>query len=185
MKRESSATREADKVPEPRQTPENEQPQPTSHSDAPEEHPAKKADPTKELTNQLQRLQAEFDNYRKRVEQEATDAKERGKVEAVKELLPVIDALELALTHANTPEGKDALAQGVATIHSQLKQILERLGVHAIATEGMVDPRHHEVYLTETSDKHPANSIIQTLQKGYTRNGTILRTAKVKAARAQ
>lgn len=141
-------------------------------------------DPVQELTQQLQRLQAEFDNYRKRVNAEATDAKERGKVDVIKELLPVIDALELAVAHAKTPEGKDALVHGVATIHNQLKQILERLHIHEIPQSGLVDPRHHEVYLTETTDKHPANSVIQTLQKGYIRNGTILRTAKVKAARA-
>ena len=141
-------------------------------------------DPVQELTQQLQRLQAEFDNYRKRVNAEAVDVKERGKIDVIKELLPALDALELAIAHAKSPEGKDALIQGIATIHSQLKQILERLGVHEIPEHGLVDPRHHEVYLTETTDKHPANSVIQTLQKGYIRNGTILRTAKVKAARA-
>ena len=164
----------------------HEAPAPAAEQPQPEivEAPAEVKDPVQELTSQLQRIQAEFDNYRRRIAAETMSATERGKIDVIKELLPAIDALELAIVHSKTPEGKNALSQGVTTIHNQLKQILERLGVQEIPQTGLIDPRHHEVYLTETTDKHPANSVIQTLQKGYIRNGTILRTAKVKAARA-
>ena len=137
-----------------------------------------------ELIEQLQRLQAEFENYRKRIESQNQDAAAKGQEKLIKEILPIVDSLELAIKHysANHKEHESDLLKGIELIYSQLKATLENLGVQRINTEGTVDPRLHEVYLTETADAQP-NTILETLQHGYVRHGTVLRTAKVKAAR--
>jgi len=140
----------------------------------------KETDEKQELVDQLQRLQAEFENYRKRVDFEIMQAKDRGEEAVIKELFPVIDSFELAIKHHS--ECEDELLKGVELIYSQLLSQLERLGVHRIPAEGIVDPRLHEVYIAEQSEQ-PEHTIIEVLQQGYTRNGTVLRTAKVRAAR--
>lgn len=139
--------------------------------------------PTKEqeLVSQLQRLQAEFDNYRKRVEAESQRAAEKGQEKLIKDVLAIVDSMELALKH-NT-EKENELTKGLELIYSQFLSALESWGVHRIQSEGPVDPRLHEVYITDTSDTVQPNHILETLQHGYTRSGVVLRTAKVKAAR--
>lgn len=136
------------------------------------------------LLEQLQRLQAEFDNYRKRSEADVASASERGREGAIKELLPVIDSLMLARSHAasGTPNVEE-LAKGLTLIHNQLNTLLEAWNVTTVPETGTADPRFHEVYLTETLQDKPAGTILQVLQPGYVRNGVVLRTAKVKAAR--
>ena len=142
------------------------------------------ADPNKirenELVGQVQRLQAEFDNYRKRVTADMKFAAEKGQEKLVKDLLPIVDSVDLALKHYGTESSE--LAKGLALIHSQLMTTLENWGVTQIPCEGNVNPQFHEVYLTETAGA-PQNTILDVLQPGYQRHGTVLRTAKVKAAR--
>lgn len=152
------------------------------------------SDPVIELTNQLQRLQAEFDNYRKRGEAEAKRISERHVEAILRELLPIIDGTELCIQHYGPKQDKeekqenaksDELLTGITLIHKQLEHVLEHWGVTRIPAEGQVDPKLHEVYLTETTNAHTPGSIITVLQQGYTRNGTVLRTAKIKAARKE
>jgi molecular chaperone GrpE len=158
---------------------------PETQTPAPET-PAQPSDQTQELIGQLQRLQAEFENYRKRVDAQSQDAAAKGQEKLIKELLPAIDSLELAIKHygANHKQHESDLLKGIELVYSQLKSTLENLGVHRAKADGLVDPRLHEVYLTETSDA-PSNTILEVLQHGYVRHGTVLRTAKVKAARKE
>lgn len=139
-----------------------------------------------ELTSQLQRLQAEFENYRKRVDAEGQQAGQKGQEKLLKDLLTVVDSLDLALKHntalTETNPAFTELRQAMLLIHNQLSQFLEQHAVERIPTTGVVDPRLHEVYTTETADA-PAGTILETFQSGFRRNGTVLRTAKVKAAR--
>lgn len=141
--------------------------------------PSVKPDEKQELIDTLKRLQAEFENYRKRADAECRSSQSRGENAVIIELLPVIDSFEQALKHS---DGKSELHTGVQHIYTQLLSQLERLGIHRIQETGIVDPKLHEVYLV-AQNSGPEGTIIETLQHGYVREGTVLRTAKVKAAR--
>ncbi len=140
-----------------------------------------------ELTEQLQRLQAEFANYRKRTEADAALAAEKGQEKFLRDLLSVADSVMLALKHdvaSEKPAKAEAdLRVGLNLIKDQFNQLLERFGVETVDCTGTVDPRLHEVYLTETTKDAPNGAILEVLQQGYQRRGSVLRTAKVKAAR--
>jgi molecular chaperone GrpE len=172
----------------PHNAPPEAQKTPPAADQAPTEHEETLAptQPSEEqrLLEQLQRLQAEFDNFRKRSDADAASAMERGREGAIKELLPVIDSLMLARSHAaSAAPNVEELAKGLTLIHNQLDSLLEAWNVKTVPETGTVDPRFHEVYLTETLPDTPAGTITQVLQPGYVRNGVVLRTAKVKAAR--
>lgn len=136
-------------------------------------------DETQELTEQLQRLQAEFDNYRKRVEKEQEIQRTRLTDSLVREMLPIMDNFSHALEHSKT-EGKinaDDLLKGLLMVKEQLTTTLQEQGVEEIPTEGKFDPQLHEAVSTQEG-KEPGK-IAKTFQKGYTRNGRLLRPARV------
>jgi molecular chaperone GrpE len=126
-----------------------------------------------ELTNTLQRLQAEFDNYRKRMDKETEDKKQVARASVIKNLLPVLDSFEQAV--------KTDTSEGLARLYAQLVDALEREGLKPIPTRGQFDPYQHEVLLTEKKDQEEG-TILEELQKGYTYKGTLLRTSKVKVS---
>lgn len=134
-----------------------------------------------ELTEQLQRLQAEFSNYRRRAEADAKDARNQGKDGLFKELFAVIDSIELALKHRK--DHACEVTEGLELIYSQLLSMLEQHGITKIPMQDVVDAKLHEVYLTETKADAKDGAILDVLQSGYARGDTVLRTAKVKAAR--
>lgn len=135
-----------------------------------------------ELIGHIQRLQAEFENYRKRTEKE----NERFRVQAcndlIEELLPLMDSLELAIRNAR-PDERNPFYQGIELVYAQFRGLLERYGVEEIPAEGRFDPQLHEAMLAEEAPGAERGSIIETLQRGYTQRGTVLRTAKVKVAK--
>jgi molecular chaperone GrpE len=123
-----------------------------------------------------QRIQADFENYRKRVARETAAAGERARSGLVRELLPIVDNLERAL--ASAEEGEQHLAQGVRLVHSELIAVLERNGVEQFDPVGdKFDPSEHEA-LSVTSDGEPG-LVVQVVERGYRSNGTILRPARV------
>lgn len=132
-----------------------------------------------ELKDSLQRLQAEFENYKKRTEKETIDRAKFSNADLIARLLDVVDNFELALKH----ECKDSeFAQGMQMVHNQLMKQLEDEGLLTIKTVGeKFDPYRHEAMLKEKSDKEE-NTIIEELQRGYILNGKVLRNAKVKIA---
>lgn len=132
-----------------------------------------------ELTESLQRLQAEFENFKKRTDKEKQDFCKYAEKELMVELLPVLDNFELALK--NTKDNSEFI-KGVELIYSQLVSGLEKKGLKIIETQGKFDPHKHEVLLQEESDKD-SGEILEELQKGYQLNETILRTAKVKVSK--
>ncbi len=133
----------------------------------------------KELTESLQRLQAEFENFKKRTDKEKQDFCKYAEKELMVELLPVLDNFELALK--NTKDNSEFI-KGVELIYAQLVSGLEKKGLKIIETQGKFDPHKHEVLLQEESDKD-SGEILEELQKGYQLNETILRTAKVKVSK--
>jgi molecular chaperone GrpE len=127
-----------------------------------------------------QRTRADFDNYRKRVTKETSEALARGKAELARELLPVIDNLERALQAGEDPSAHEALARGVALVHDELRSRLQSAGVEAFDPIGeRFDPQLHEALSTRPEEGTDAGIVIETLEKGYRLNGQVLRPARV------
>lgn len=125
-----------------------------------------------------QRAQADFDNYRKRAAREVAAAGERAKGALVRELLPVVDNLERALTSARPDE--QHLAEGVRLVHSELVGALERNGVEQFDPKGdRFDPSLHDALSVRSEDGAEAGVVLDVVEKGYKVNGTVLRPARV------
>ena len=133
-----------------------------------------------EYLDALQRAQAEFANYKKRVARDQESLVARAGERIVKELLPILDDLERALEAAEQHE-EAKLEEGVKLVHRQLEQILEREGVAAVETNGRFDPHVHEALLTQPSEAEEG-SVIEVLQKGYRLGDRVLRPARVVVA---
>ena len=133
-----------------------------------------------ELIDTLQRLQADFDNYRKRAARDQESLVARAGERIVKELLPVLDDLERALEAVESHEEAE-LEDGVKLVHRQLEQLLEKEGLALVETDGQFDPHVHEALLTQTSDADEG-SVIEVLQKGYRLGDRVLRPARVVVA---
>ena len=125
----------------------------------------------------LQRLKAEFDNYRKRVARDQHELAARASERLVKELVPVLDDLERALEAAAQHE-EAKLEEGVGLVHRSLAELLAREGVAEIPTDGKFDPHVQEALLAQPSEQEEG-TVIQVLQKGYTLGDRVLRPARV------
>ena len=130
-----------------------------------------------ELFDRLQRLAAEFDNYRKRSVREAAATLERANERLVKELLPVLDDLGRALEAAEEHEGAK-LEEGVRLVHRSLAGLLAREGLAEIETDGRFDPHIHEALLSQPSEADEGD-VIEVVQKGYKLGDRVLRPARV------
>jgi molecular chaperone GrpE len=133
-----------------------------------------------ELIDTVQRVKAEFDNYRKRAARDQESLVARAGERIVKELLPILDDLERALEAAESHE-EAKLEEGVKLVHRQLEQLLEREGLAPVATDGKFDPNVHEALLSQPSAADEG-SVIQVLQKGYRLGDRVLRPARVVVA---
>jgi molecular chaperone GrpE len=123
-----------------------------------------------------QRIQADFENYRKRAAREAAAAGERARSGLVRDLLPIVDNLERAL--ASAEDGEQHLAEGVRLVHSELIAVLERNGVEQFDPAGdKFDPSEHEAL--SVRDDGESGLVLEVIEKGYRSNGTILRPARV------
>ena len=131
-----------------------------------------------EYLDSLQRLKAEFDNYRKRAAREQGDLISRAAERLVKELVPVLDDLERALEFAEVHE-EAKLEDGVRLVHRELVDALQKEGLTEIDTAGAFDPHVHEALLTQPSDEAEAGAILQVLQKGYRLGDKVVRPARV------
>ena len=125
---------------------------------------------------QAQRLQAEFENYRKRNASLASDSRDDGVRETVKQLLPVVDNFERALV--NAPE--DGFAQGIRNIAKQLSDALAKCGAEELPAEGQFDPHLHEAVMKDNVEGKESGEITAVLQKGWRVKGKIVRYAMVK-----
>jgi len=123
-----------------------------------------------------QRVQADFENYRKRVVRETAAAGERARSGLVRELLPIVDNLERAL--ASAEEGEQHLAEGVRLVHSELIAVLERNGVEQFNPTGdKFDPAEHEALSVKTEGE--PGVVLEVVERGYRSNGSVLRPARV------
>ncbi|MGB9757444.1 MAG: nucleotide exchange factor GrpE [Candidatus Bipolaricaulaceae bacterium] len=133
----------------------------------------------KRLKEELLRLAAEFDNYKKEVAKEREFWRERAMDEALLLFLPVYEALERAV---NTDQDLNELREGLRALQGLFQEVLARLDCQPIPTVGMdFDPLYHEAVVAEESDQ-PRNRILAELERGWTRKGRVLRPAKVKVS---
>jgi molecular chaperone GrpE len=135
-----------------------------------------------QLEDRWLRLQADFENHRKRTLREKQEALSYGHELVVKDLLPVVDNLERAIEHASASSGADfeGMLQGVELVRRELLAVLAKHGVSPIEAEGEVfDPNLHEALAQMEDDRVPAGRIGRMLQKGYRLRDRLLRPARV------
>ncbi len=125
----------------------------------------------------LQRVAADFDNYRKRTVREQESLVARAHERLVAKLLPVLDNLERALDAAAQHE-EIKLEEGVRLVHRELRQVLAKEGLVAVETDGKFDPHEHEALLTQPSEAEEG-AILEVIQKGYRLGDRVLRPARV------
>jgi molecular chaperone GrpE len=127
-----------------------------------------------------QRTRADFDNYRKRVAKETSDALARGKAELARELLPVIDNLERALQSGGDTAAHESLVRGVELVLDEIRGKLASAGVEAFDPTGeKFDPELHEALSAQPAEGTDSGVVLETVEKGYRLNGQILRPARV------
>ncbi|HYX68837.1 MAG TPA: nucleotide exchange factor GrpE [Terriglobales bacterium] len=133
-----------------------------------------------ELYDRLARMQAEFDNARKRAAKEQADFREYAAADAIKPLLPILDSLERALAHA--PAG-DEFRAGVELIYKQMLDALGKLGLRAIPSVGEpFDPHLHQAVQMVDTTQAPDHQVLEELQRGYKLKDRLLRPAMVRVA---
>jgi molecular chaperone GrpE len=141
-----------------------------------------------ELKDRLARRQADFENYRKRVDKERTETYNRVAADIAAKLLPVLDNLKRALEAESSVEGAESdefrhFLSGVDLIYKQLNGVLEALGVKPIAAVGeQFDPHVHEAVVTEATDDYEPDTVMQEIVSGYRLGDKLIRPALVKVA---
>ena len=156
------------------------------------------ADPVKELQEKFKtteeeakqsydrylRVSADFENYKKRSAREMDDFHKFANQSLVKELLPIVDNLELAIKSAKENKNVDnCLLDGVDLTLKEILKIFEKYHVKPIETLGKTfDPKYHEAVMREETDKHPENVITNEMQKGYLIHDRLLRPSMVVVA---
>ena len=132
-----------------------------------------------ELTDTLKRLQAEFENFKKRIDKEKIEFVKFAHADVIASMLPVLDSFEIALKNTTNNE---KFIKGIELIYSEMYNLLQKEGLKPIDAIGKkFDPHKHEVMLKEKSDKEE-DTIIEELQKGYMLKDNVLRYSKVKVS---
>ena len=133
------------------------------------------------LLDRMARMQAEFDNARKRAAKEQQDFRDYALADTIKTLVPVLDSFDRALQ--SSPQ-KSEFHAGVELIHKQLVDALAKLGVRPISAKGeQFDPRFHEAIEMVDTDDAEDHQVLEELQRGYKLKDRLLRPAMVKVAR--
>lgn len=142
-----------------------------------------------ELKDRLARRQADFENYRKRMDRERSETYNRVVIDIAGKLLPVLDNLKRALEAESSVEASESdefrhFLSGVDLIFKQLNGVLEALGVTAIASVGEpFNPHVHEAVVTEATDQYEPDTVIQEIVSGYKLGDKLIRPALVKVAK--
>ena len=150
---------------------------------------AEQADPQSDLAAErdkylelAQRTQADFENYRKRAAKDLSATGNRARIGVIREILPVVDNLERALSVAPAGDG-DAFVEGVRLVYRELEGALARAGVEAIEPEGdTFDPNVHEALSMRPQDGAESGTVIDVIEKGYRTADTVVRPARVVVA---
>lgn len=143
------------------------------------------AEKAKENWDKYLRLQADFENARKRWERDKQEIARYGNEDLIHDVLNVIDDLERSLELAQgNHEDFTAFLKGVEMILSHLYDLLKRYGVSVMEAKGKIfDPNYHEALMQIENNQAPENTVIEELQKGYLLDDKVIRTAKVKVSK--
>jgi molecular chaperone GrpE len=136
-----------------------------------------------ELTNTLKRIQAEFENYKKRRDKEYADRVKLAGEMVMTALLPVLDTFDKALEDAKNNGDAQKLRKGLESVHRQLMQALRGEGLKEIKTGDKFDPFMHEALMREEDENGEDGKILEVYQKGYTLGPKVIRTSKVKVSK--
>ncbi|MDY0237650.1 MAG: nucleotide exchange factor GrpE [Campylobacterales bacterium] len=136
-----------------------------------------------QLEDRYLRANAEFENFRKRLEKEKMQAISYAHEQFAKDLLPVIDTLEIALTSSKDSENSEKILEGISLTIDQFLKCFQKHGIEAISTDGEFDPNVHDAVMQVESEDHKNGEIVQVLQKGYTIKDRILRPSMVSIAK--
>jgi molecular chaperone GrpE len=144
-----------------------------------------KEEEAKETYDRLLRVSAEFENYKKRSARDMDDFRKFAIQSLLKELLSVVDNLELAINSANENQQSDSsLKEGLDLTHREILHVLEKFNVTPIASKGeLFDPTYHEAVMQEETDEYPENTVINEMQRGYLIHDRLLRPAMVVVAK--
>lgn len=144
-----------------------------------------KEEEVKETYDRLLRNSAEFENYKKRSAREMDDFRKFANQSLLREMLTVVDNLELALNAVNTDQADDnPLIEGLELTHKEILRVFEKFNVALIKAKGEpFDPTYHEAVMQEETDEYPENTIINELQSGYLIHDRLLRPAMVVVAK--
>ena len=130
--------------------------------------------------DRLLRKQAEFENYKKRVERERSEFAQFASSELMKELLHSLDSFDLAIRNAAGERGAENTLRGFELIYKQLLDTLTRFGLKPIEAKGKTfDPNYHQAVSTQAAPDLEENTVIEEMRKGYTLHGRLLRPAMV------
>ena len=157
-----------------------EEPEREEEAPSPEEL-ARLVQEKEEQHDRLLRIQADFDNYRKRVQKEQASLLRYGAENALREILPVVDAVELAVDSARTHDNSNSqLREGIEMILSQFFNVLEKLGVKPIETvDEPFDPNKHDALLRVHAPDAEEGAVVGEIRKGYYLHDKVLRPAQV------
>jgi molecular chaperone GrpE len=137
-----------------------------------------------QLRDQLLRTAADFDNFRKRTRKEIEEARTRGREDAVKDILPVFDNLERAVSAATSAQTIESVVEGVKMVLKLFEDTAERMGLTRVKTVGeRFDPSVHEAIQQQETDAHPPGTILTEIVPGYMIGQRLLRAAMVVVAR--
>ena len=138
------------------------------------------------MNNQYIRLAADFDNYRKRQEQEKEALLKYGAENTLKKMIEVLDNFERGEKALENVEDCQTVKDSFNLVHKQVMDVLTKLGLEAIDTEGKeFDPNFHDAVMQTPTSEHPEHTIINELQKGYKMGDKVLRPALVNVATAE
>lgn len=124
-------------------------------------------------------FQAEFDNYKKRMEREQKSWMERAQEYVLLDLLPIVDNFELALQHMTETEKDNKNFAGIDMISKELSKLLKKYHVEEITQNSEFNPEFHEAVMQQQQEGKPSGSIITVFKKGYTLNNRVIRPAQV------
>lgn len=133
---------------------------------------------------ELQNQQRDFQNYRRRTQQEMAVFRQLATEQLVTELLPVLDNFERTISHLDSGATVESLAAGINAVERQLRAILEAQSLRRIEAVGAAfDPELHEALGAEVTDEHPADMVVTEIEPGYKMGDKVIRPARVKVAK--
>ncbi|WP_255235582.1 nucleotide exchange factor GrpE [Salipaludibacillus sp. LMS25] len=134
-----------------------------------------------DATNRMLRIQADYDNFRRRTKQEKESAAKYRSQNLAEKLLPALDNFERGMMITPQQEETKSLLQGMEMVYRQLKDALAEEGIEPIETVGKpFDPHYHQAVMQVETDEYESNVVVEEMQKGYQLKDKVIRPAMVK-----